>query len=345
MARRARGWRLVVVALLPTVLLLAVGEIAARIVYARQGGMRYLFVPYGFEGRYPYPVGRVHVAFDTCSQRTLTRTSNASKARGGDWPVAKTPGRLRIHVTGGSSTFGLNSPDDATWPVFLERALRARFGRDVEVLNAGRPAQRIEMIRATLMTELPRYRPDVVIYYEGYNNIFNAAVTRLHDRHPLVSTLYYRSMLYTYVVEKVSLRLGRWEDAYLHEKRLFRTEVDALLRLVRAHDARPVFVLQVTRQAPDPALATLDVDDDDAVVSFVRRHASDAGSLRAYQAQVLIEIVRRAGQAAGVTVVDPRDAFVGRPAETLFCDEIHLTDAGNALLAETVAARFDPWAR
>ena len=339
----SRPWTLFALAVVPTLVFLSLGEIGARLVYAyHSGDLRCLRAPYGFDGRHPYRTTGTLTDFDECSQRMLTRTVNSARGRGADWPVAKTPGRLRILVTGGSSTFGLHNPDDATWPAFLERTLRERYGRDVEVLNAGRPAQRIEGIRAALAQELPGYRPDVVIYYEGYNNVVNDAVTRLHERHPLVSALYYRSMLYTYVVEKVSLRLGRWEDAYLHERRLFRTELDRLLELLQRHGARPVFVLQATRQAPDARLRTMDLADDARIIAFVRDHAVDAGTLRAYQAQVFIEIVRRVGEGAGITVIDPRAAMAAQWAGRLYCDDIHPTDAGNALLGETVAALLAP---
>jgi lysophospholipase L1-like esterase len=340
---RPKGWTLVLFALLPTLVLFGTGELAARILYAYRWDIRYLRAPYGFDGRYPYRVTGTMTAFDGCAARVLTRTSNSIGTRGAEWPIEKTPGRLRIVTAGASSTYGLNNPDDKTWPVLLERELRGRHGRDVEVLNAGRPRLRLEEIRAALDMQVPRYRPDVVIYYEGYNNVQDATVNRLHERHPILSALYYRSMLYTYAVGVVSVRLRRWEEAFLHEARLFRAELDAMLRLLRTHGVRPVFVLQVTRSAPAPELATMDLDDDRAVAAFVLAHASEAGSLRAYQAQVLIERVRRVGKAEGITVIDPRDAFAGRPTAPLFCTDIHLTDEGNALLAATVASRLDPW--
>src|SRR5215207_86818 len=118
--RRPGRGTLILLAILPTLVLFGIAEVAVRIMYAyRWEDIRYLRAPYGFDGRYPYRVTGTLTAFDDCAGRVLTRTRNTLGTRGADWPVEKTAGRLRIVTAGASSTFGLNNPDDATWPVLL----------------------------------------------------------------------------------------------------------------------------------------------------------------------------------------------------------------------------------
>jgi len=96
--------------------------------------------------------------------------------RGPDVPVSKVPGTLRIMAVGSSTTFdpGVSS-DTATWPARLQAWLQ-RLAPDqrVEVINAGVPGYRVidDLIR--LEMDLSRYRPDVVILYEGHNDLFGA---------------------------------------------------------------------------------------------------------------------------------------------------------------------------
>lgn len=96
--------------------------------------------------------------------------------RGPDVSLAKTPGTLRIMAIGSSTTFDPGvSNDSATWPARLEAWLRQLApGQRVEVINAGVPGYRVidDLIR--LEIDLFRYQPDIVILYEGHNDLFGA---------------------------------------------------------------------------------------------------------------------------------------------------------------------------
>ncbi len=80
------------------------------------------------------------------------------------------------------------------------------------------------------------------------------------------------------------------------------------IRLVRAHGATPVCVLQVTQSPPDPSLRTLRLEDRRAVKAAIAKAvAADttvidtrySTRLWTYQAQVLVEVVRRTGGGGG----------------------------------------------
>lgn len=156
---------------LPLLLLLAVvGEVAVRyrerhravlegtmpLLYYRHGRLRHALVR-----DFDY-AGRIHV--------------NRQGFRGADVSLSPTPGTLRIMLVGSSTTFDpAVSGDRAAWPARLEYWLN-ELGttRPVEVINAGVPGYSVYDDIVRLTTELYRYRPEIVVLYEGHNDLFGA---------------------------------------------------------------------------------------------------------------------------------------------------------------------------
>ncbi len=99
---------------------------------------------------------------------------NGQGFRGEDVRLEKPEGMVRIMAVGSSTTFDPNvTSDDRTWPAQLELWLERQYPRrQIEVINAGVPGYTVldNMIR--LQTELFRYQPDVLIFYEGHNDLF-----------------------------------------------------------------------------------------------------------------------------------------------------------------------------
>lgn len=101
--------------------------------------------------------------------------TNAQGFRG-ERPVTvdKPPGTIRIIAVGGSTTFDTEvSADSLAWPERLERMLNDRLPHQrVEVINAGVPGYGMEHDLIRLETELYRYHPDLIILYQGHNDLF-----------------------------------------------------------------------------------------------------------------------------------------------------------------------------
>jgi lysophospholipase L1-like esterase len=83
---------------------------------------------------------------------------------------------LRIMVVGSSTTFDPQvTSDSATWPARLEGWLmRLSPRRKVEVINAGVPGYYVIDNVIRLEIELHQYKPDLIILYEGHNDLFGA---------------------------------------------------------------------------------------------------------------------------------------------------------------------------
>jgi len=355
-------------------LLLGLGEAAARLHYwsRHERDVRWLIAPIGFPGHLggppatpEYSIGRTaYTVLEPCTDRLLTFTVNSAGGRGPEWALSKPPGAVRILTIGASTTFGVSSPDEATWPARLEEELRRRHGRPIEVLNAGVPEARLQDLLAALSDRWLGYRPDLVLYYEGYNdagNPFRSVDRTLSDFHHhsllgrLASVLYYRSLLYTYLVEKTHIARLKASQRHVAEAlAAFQGRLRDFVAVVRGQGASPVVALQVMRYAEDPRIRQLRLDRDDEIRALelaVTRESEPFWAewfqrIRVHGAQVFVEAVRRTGEAEGVQVIDPRPAFADRLDDpALFCDERHLTDEANAILAREIARQLDlsPW--
>jgi lysophospholipase L1-like esterase len=101
---------------------------------------------------------------------------NRQGFRGPDVTLEKSAGVTRIMAVGGSTTFdSYVTGDDRAWPARLAVHLAEQLpGRRLEVINAGVPGYRIQADVFRLETSLTRYRPDIIILYQGHNDLFNA---------------------------------------------------------------------------------------------------------------------------------------------------------------------------
>ena len=90
--------------------------------------------------------------------------------------VVKPPGVVRIMAIGSSTTFDpAVSGDQATWPARLQFWLHQLApSQPVEVINAGVPGYGVMDDVIRLETELFQYQPDVIILYEGHNDLAGA---------------------------------------------------------------------------------------------------------------------------------------------------------------------------
>lgn len=90
-------------------------------------------------------------------------------------PLAKPPGVVRVLVSGGSTTFDVLAPDDASaWPNRLEARLRSG-GRPVEVWNAGFPGWTSQENVISLAIRDLDLAPDLAVLYQGANDLQPAA--------------------------------------------------------------------------------------------------------------------------------------------------------------------------
>ena len=115
---------------------------------------------------------------------------NGEGFRGPEVAVQKAAGVARIMAVGSSTTFDPSvSSDQAAWPSRLQFWLHQLApGHSVEVINAGVPGYHVIEDLIRLETDLYRYQPDVIVFYEGHNDLFGALRRGIEQSGPVTNT-------------------------------------------------------------------------------------------------------------------------------------------------------------
>jgi hypothetical protein len=159
-----------------------VGLIAAEIYLSHREAPR---APLPFYNvLYPYVMFRPNESYTYVTQETYAMSHNKSRvfvytnadgfrvpSAGYKLPKEKPLGQLRIAVLGGSLV-ELASTFDVTLPGSLKRLLEHQYpGRDIEVINAGIQSCVSRQSLVELLITVVDYHPDIVILYDGGNDI------------------------------------------------------------------------------------------------------------------------------------------------------------------------------
>jgi lysophospholipase L1-like esterase len=282
--------------------------------------------------------------WNPCAQRDIYFRVNSAGGRGPEWTDGPPAGTIRILAIGESSTFGAANDEDQTWPSLLETELQTTHGLPVEVLNFGIPGQRIAGMVKALPAVLRKYRPDLVVHYGGFNDTWEDPQVP-----SFLSGLNYRSMLYTYIYEKMYFRAEASAMRLVPDVQTYATEFRRLVAHTRDAGAALVVIGQAVaggatrlegaacaRQWRDErsmasCLGTLMEEPDPRYSRLLRS--------RMFKTVVFQQVLADLAAEQGVLFLDPRARVVdGAATPKLFCDEIHLTDSGNAVLVGEVAA-------
>jgi hypothetical protein len=302
------------------------------------------------------PVGELkpYVEFaPRANYRSATVNTNERGRRGRAVQNPKSSGRVRIVVLGGSAAFGSGaSSDAATFPAQPEAALRARSQRDIEVVNAGAPAYVSGQELARLTFEVLDLEPNVVIVYNGFNDLNSPPLVRPSPR---VSEQLFMARAHR-AVQFAPPSAGVPNPARCPGER---AEVLGASRGRRA-GRRAAGGAGGGRRHPRDLPAEPRADGGTAAgargPSGLRLSADAAGQASTHRGEGrggrvhrtpasgyarrfvallprAVEAMRRVASARGVAFVDLSDVF-GDAGGTIFFDTAHVTDRGNALVTD-----------
>jgi hypothetical protein len=158
------------------------GAVGAEI-YLSSRGTPQVPLPF-YNTLYPYVMFRPNESAIYETQDTYDMSHNKSRnyvytnedgfripSPGYKLPKDKPAGQLRIAVLGGS-TVEIASTFDFTLPGSLKTLLQQRYpGRDIEVINAGIQSSVSRQSLVQLLVTVVDYHPDIVILYDGGNDI------------------------------------------------------------------------------------------------------------------------------------------------------------------------------
>ena len=161
---------------------LLLGAVGAEIFLSYRNAPR-LPLPF-YNVLYPYVMFRPNESYTYETKETFEMSHNKSRifvytnedgfripSPGYKLPKEKPAGQLRIAVLGGSLV-ELASTFDVTLPGSLKTLLQRRYpGRDIEVINAGIQSCVSRQSIVQLLVTVVDYHPDIVILYDGGNDI------------------------------------------------------------------------------------------------------------------------------------------------------------------------------
>jgi hypothetical protein len=134
----------------------------------------------------------------------------------GERPATSRPdASYQILSVGDSHTFGAGLPPEGSYPAQLQVRLDAIAPGEYAVINLGIPGMSTTQVRERLAVNVARYRPDLVIFWCGVNNVWNRRI-----RSP--SLVGWGAWLDSLGIHSRLYRLGR---VMLHDRELDRAEI------------------------------------------------------------------------------------------------------------------------
>jgi hypothetical protein len=377
MRGRARSARFVLFAVTPAIVLLVAAEATVR--------LKYYFSPYGRDWRYlTTPLGRGSAMPQPSSargdlaaasddqlvfrwqapcvdgvvhsaelQKDMPRTWDEHCFRGDRIAKQKDPDEYRIIVLGGSTVEDAQS-DEEMMTAQLKRSLPPIGSRRVTVVNAGKANFDSRVIRSYWQSIVHEFSPDLVVYYEAWNEqqgdikFTGMQVDQglsVFARHSLHRALYYRSMLYTYLVERFGLRMAarRFWKVDLQQLRNF----VELARSVRESRAQFVFVTQIVRfPRMWRGIDTFDYHAVDGLLDRLRadrRYSYDVTEISALNQRLVVGYTIEQCRAQNIPVInilDRIEALGDAGRAELFTDLGHLTVKGDRTVGRLIAQQL-----
>lgn len=275
--------------------------------------------------------------------------------RGDRVALVKPPDEFRIFVLGGS-TIEDSQPDGETAVDYLKRALPESYaGRTVKIVNAGHSAYGSGSIVVLFDTKVRLFDPDVVIYSEAWNeqvdysqwmqvdNRIGQIQSRLHR------ALHYRSMLYTYLVEKIHFSTTEAVRFWKIDLDRLSKNFVAFAEAIAASSATLVFVtqpIQLDRYHRD--VDTFDFEQMNRLLDALKGdpdYVYDTLEISALNQRLAVAFQTRLAQQYGIPVIDilpDIEALGPERRRELFVDLGHRSWIGNQIVGEMIARKLRP---
>jgi lysophospholipase L1-like esterase len=353
-----RNLSLLVASLIVSALLL---ELGVRVVFGFLAGSDAFF--YGFvqnrverniaahenlvQGRYSkYFPHQIKVDTDESGEPFEVKLNNAG-FRGPDFKTDKKEGVFRIVTLGASSTFGYHARDNQTYPRYLEEALNELCSFEVEVINLGIPHLDAAQILALFITEGANLDPDIVTFYEGYNDSSGG-----EWRKPVEKSYFQRFRTY---LRKKSLTLSFIKkllqtESSFDKRQLEKDASDKSVRFIENLSALRIEVEKTGATfmvATQLAKSSLFTSENIAGISYyeevelIREQLARDGFILETERvmsthSALMEDLKDWSSDEGIALIDVIERIGDRRDELL--SWVHLTPEGNRLVADEFAS-------
>ena len=288
------------------------------------------------------------MVYSTELQKEMPRTWDENCFRGDPVTQQKAVDEYRIVFVGGSTVEDAQSDAEMMTAQFKKVLPPTYQGKRITVVNAGKAG--FESQRILLYWNVVRtFSPDLVLYYEAWNEQPTDATWKQADsriaafRNRLHETLYYRSLLYTYLIEKFVFLTASNDYFWKIDVNELRRHSTTLAREVRSGGARFIFVTQVV-QFPRmwKGVDTFDYHAVDALLDRLkadREYVYDATEISALNQRLAvfytIDLCRNDGIPV-ISILDAVEALGEAGRAEMFMDLGHLTVKGDKIVGELI---------
>jgi lysophospholipase L1-like esterase len=294
-------------------------------------------------------------------------TINGRGFRGAEFVDRKPPGTTRVVTLGASSTFGYHNRDDQTYPHYMQVSLNTARpeGDRFEVINLGIPHMDSDEIVSLFLNEAVPLRPDIVTFYEGWNDATKTAdALGRHgpfDRRPDMRLLIrdgYRAIanhsllaalldsLFYYITES-EIAADDLQRVVEQATAKFLANVSLIRQVCRTEG---ILFIMATQQARSQTIAREHIKGitfhDEAVL--VREKLARTGKLTRREAAFLIHAGLMEGlhEWAAANQAPLADVIRALDADrTVLLTYVHASATGNRVIAHELAKQFPNGAR
>ena len=372
---RRFSFKFLALALAPAVFVLLAGEATLRTKYFLAHGYdwNYLTTPYvngrlSLRGRMSFDVPLTEdqivftfprpcvsgMVYSTELQRLLPRTWDANCFRGDRVSLSKPADEYRIVFLGGSTVQDVQS-DEEMMTAQVKRALpSAAGGKQITVVNAGMSGFGSTELLGRYEQEIAKFSPDLVVYYEAWNEQPNDVKPRSKVDRELSAlntsihrALHYRSMLYTYVREKFAFAAAAQANFWKVDLTALKSDFPRLARQVRERGAGFVFVTQVVNLPRTwKGIDTFDYHAVDALLDRLKAdpkyvwNINEISMLNQRLALGYTLELCRENTIPVISVLDDMEALGEAKRAEMFVDLVHLSVKGDRFVGGLIAGRL-----
>ena len=286
----------------------------------------------------------------------ITYNINSKGFRGKEFKKIKE--KKRIIAFGGSTTIGVESPDDMTYPAHLEKILNKK-NLNYEVINMGFGSKSLNFIKSLFFNEAFKYEPDIIIIYSNRHSIMydGAYVDPQKFNNRLININYYlqenimiyRLMFKTYKrFLNLNLRSNYLKSPFdkkgVSEEYLRTGYVNSLIEIIEFSKQKNIKVILI-KQAyffEDNIIEKINNFSIDELIKlykddfFIKNYKLDeAVNFWSVIGTVLNKKLDGLENYNNVQIVDPIKSLIS--SKKNFVDYLHLTPKGNEVLASEIA--------
>ena len=362
-----------------TIILVVIELTSATIIYLKENKVSFLFKPFSkFSKNFQQKQEVFLVNWDTNKDRfvpgnyshekygkKINYKINSKGFRGNEFSFKKKV-KNRIITFGGSTTIGLGSEINQTYPKNLEDKLKKK-DFDVEVLNFGLPAKSLNFIRELYFKEAFKYKPDIIIIYSNRNpTMYDSIGTKIMiderlDNDKIIRTnlilmdnvMTFRLLYKAYrkiinLTIKSDKIISPYKDDIKHNVFYFTDQyyetLNEIINFSKKNSTKVVLVKQAFFFNPiiQKKLRPYDLKESIEVLKNLKKDNIDQlnyhDSFWSVTNVVLNKTMDKFENHKNVIIVDPIESLLN--SEENFTDFVHLSPRGNTILADKISDKI-----